>query len=132
MKQPLVNAINVLIIIQKITEFDPECKLIKSYDLYLKQNRQMQLIHQTLYNHILKIEIKSNNKKQAVYFPKHPVLNQLSDETRDRIMLQVGRETQRVKLVDLFDKFKEIFNEIEHNFTISKKEKVLGFWLGAK
>lgn len=54
----------------------------------------MARIHQALYSHILKIELRANRKKQTVYFPKHPVLNQLSGETRDRIMLEVGRETQ--------------------------------------
>lgn len=79
MQQPLVNALNVLIILKKISEYDPECKLMKSYDVYLKQNRQMARIHAALGNYILKIEIKSNNKKQTVYFPKHPVLTHLSD-----------------------------------------------------
>jgi|JI6StandDraft_1071083.scaffolds.fasta_scaffold03590_3 hypothetical protein len=132
MKQSIVNALNVLIIIKKIGEFEKECKLIKSYELYLKQNRQMERIHLALGSYILKIEIKSNNKKQTVYFPKHPILTQLSDETRDRIMMAVRRETHTEKLVSLFEFKEEIFDEIKHNFTISKKDRIFGFRMGTK
>lgn len=55
MSQQMINAINVLIIIKKIREFDNDCKLVRSYELFLKQNRQMERIHDVLNNHILKI-----------------------------------------------------------------------------
>ena len=35
---------------------------------------------------ILKIEIVSTLGKQYIYFPKHPILTKLSDDTRNRIM----------------------------------------------
>ena len=56
---------------------------------------------------MLSIEIKSEDSKdqnlannnerktQTVYFPKHPILTYLSGQTRDNIMMEVGRETQR-------------------------------------
>jgi hypothetical protein len=58
--------------------------------------------------------------KEYLYFPKHPILTKLSDATRNRIMEEVSRSTQREKIKSLL-KFKdEIFTEIGHNYQISK------------
>ena len=76
---------------------------------------------------MLKIEIVSisSKKKQDVYFPKHPILTTLSPTTRDRIMLEVSRSTQREKIKSLLSFKDEIICEINHNFKI-QKEKLLG------
>jgi hypothetical protein len=60
---------------------------------------------QTLRSQMLKIEILSisSKKKQFVYFPNHPILRTLSPTTRDRIMLNVSRSTQREKIRSLFN-----------------------------
>jgi hypothetical protein len=50
---------------------------------------------ESLTEEILKIEIVSTLGKQCLYFPKHPILTKLSDATRDRIMEEVSRSTQR-------------------------------------
>lgn len=47
-------------------------------------------------------------------------------------MLAVRRETHTEKLVSLFEFKEEIFNEIKHNFNISKKDKVFGFRMGTQ
>jgi len=44
---------------------------------------------------IQKIEIVSTLGKQYIYFPEHPILTKLSHPTRNRIMLDVSRSTQR-------------------------------------
>jgi hypothetical protein len=44
--------------------------------------------------------------KQYLYFPKHPILTKLSDATRNRIMEEVSRSTQREKIKSLL-KFRE-------------------------
>lgn len=49
----------------------------------------------------------------------------LSPTTRDRIMLNVSRSTQREKIRSLFNYKDEIIKEIRHNFSI-QKEKLLG------
>lgn len=67
----------------------------------------------------------SGNKKQFVYFPNHPILKTLSPTTRDRIMLNVSRSTQREKIRTLFNYKDEILKEIDHNFII-QKQKLLG------
>ena len=55
---------------------------------------------------ILKIEIVSSLGRQFIYFPDHPILTKLSGPTRNRIMLDVSRSTQREKIKSLL-KFKE-------------------------
>lgn len=117
--QPFVNAINVMVILRKIREWDSNCKLSKAYEESLL-NKEKKELHSTLEQCMLSIEIKSedlssseinNNEKktQTVYFPKHPILTYLSGETRDMIMINVGRETQREKLVTLLDEKGDIF-----------------------
>lgn len=54
--------------------------------------------------------------RQFLYFPKHPILTKLSDATRNRIMLEVSRSTQREKIKSLMSFQEEIFTEIGHNF----------------
>ncbi len=62
--------------------------------------------------HICGIEIVINESKQKVYFPLHPVFEYLSDSTRDKIMTEVKRETQREKLVGILTRKNEVFLEI--------------------
>lgn len=54
---------------------------------------------------IIQIEVNSNNGRefslQNIYFPKHPAFNYLSGTTKDTIMMEVKRETQRDKLISL-------------------------------
>ena len=39
-------------------------------------------------------KLDSEKETQTVYFPKHPILTYLSGESRDRIMMDVRRQTQ--------------------------------------
>ena len=43
---------------------------------------------------------------QFIYFPSHPIFDYLADETRNSIMMEVDRGTQRDKLISLL-KFRE-------------------------
>lgn len=75
----------------------------------------------SLTEEILKIEIVSTLGKQYLYFPKHPILTKLSDATRDRIMQEVSRSTQREKIKSLLQFKNQIFTEINHNFNTQKQ-----------
>ena len=48
----------------------------------------------------------SSRGKQFIYLPRHPILTKLSESTKDRIMTEVSRSTQREKIKSLFS-FKE-------------------------
>ena len=71
---------------------------------------------------ILSIEISTNNGQevglQYVYFPNHPIFNQLSDDTRNDIMFRVKRETQRDKLITLLKLRDEVYEEVDLNFRL--------------
>ena len=54
-----------------------------------------------------------------VFFPAHPVFNYLSGKTRDKIMLNVSRDTQREKLIGLLSNMQTITSEIEYNYTLN-------------
>lgn len=62
---------------------------------------------------ILSIEISCFNGKekgfQFIYFPKHPIFNYLASDTRDSIMMNVKRETQRDKLITLLKHQDEVY-----------------------
>lgn len=42
---------------------------------------------------ILKIEIVYEGKPQTILFPAHSLFTYLSDETKDKIMFNINRET---------------------------------------
>ena len=67
------------------------------------------------------IEIFYEGSYQTLYFPSHPVFKKLSAETRDKIMFEIPRETQREKLVNLLQQQETISNEIEYNFKLSQQ-----------
>jgi inositol 1,4,5-triphosphate receptor type 1/inositol 1,4,5-triphosphate receptor type 3 len=56
-----------------------------------------------------------------VFFPAHPVFRFLSDETRDKIMFNVPRETQRIKLIQLLSEIDAISSEIEYNYKLNQQ-----------
>ncbi len=53
-----VNAINVMVVLRKIREWDPNCKLSKTYEESLL-NKEKKELHSTLESCMLSIEIKS-------------------------------------------------------------------------
>lgn len=71
---------------------------------------------------ILSIEVSAENGKtqsfQFIYFPKHPVFAELSNETRDDIMMIVKRDTQRDKQITLLETYKVVEAEIELNYQL--------------
>ena len=80
----------------------------------------------TLFEGLIRsIEISSDNGKevslQYVYFPNHPIFNQLSSDTRDDIMFRVKRGTQRDKLISLLEMKEEVAKEVNLNFTLQYK-----------
>lgn len=83
-----------------------------------KQGLHLEELLHTLKEEILKIEVISSRGRQFIYFPKHPILTKLSNATRDRIMEEVSRSTQREKIKSLLQFKDEIFAEITHNFEL--------------
>lgn len=67
-------------------------------------------------NLLIQIEINCSSGKQYVYFPFNPVFKFLAKDTKNRIMAEVNRETQRDKLVGLLGYTDEVFGEIEWNY----------------
>jgi hypothetical protein len=72
---------------------------------------------------IIQIEVSSFNGReetfQNLYFPNHPVFSYLAEDTKDSIMLQVSRDTQRDKLISLFGFYENIKEEIEQNYELN-------------
>lgn len=71
-----------------------------------------------LRSNLLCIEILYQDKPQLVYFPHHPVYGYLSDITKDKIMFEINRETQRDKLIGLIKTSQEITSEINYNYDL--------------
>lgn len=69
---------------------------------------------------IRNIEIVYQEKPQLIFFPSHPLFEFLSDQTKDKIMFTIDRETQREKIIGLLDIQKSIFNEIEYNHKLNQ------------
>lgn len=80
---------------------------------------------------IIQIEVSSYNGRettfQNLYFPHHPVFKYLAEDSKDSIMLEVSRDTQRDKLISLFSYYQNIKEEIEQNYELNYlKLKPLG------
>lgn len=81
---------------------------------------------------LLSIEISSFNGQvtsvQNLYFPRHPVFEYLADETRDRVMFEVGRGNRRDKLITLQDHYEEINEEVQWFYDLKYNNfKCLGY-----
>ncbi|CAD8065958.1 unnamed protein product [Paramecium primaurelia] len=105
--------LNVLIIKEKIK--------FQKFDLDENSN-YIKEIMKFLETKILRIEIIYENKPQTILFPSRPLFTFLSDETRDIIMYNVNRETQRDKINGLLEYRKQIYRELQYNYELSKRE----------
>ncbi|CAD8077595.1 unnamed protein product [Paramecium sonneborni] len=105
--------LNVLIIKEKIKfknfQFDESSIYIQDIMKFLETK-------------ILKIEIIYDNKPQTILFPSHPLFTFLSGETRDMIMYNVNRDTQRDKINGLLEYRNQIYQELQYNYELSKRE----------
>ena len=72
---------------------------------------------------LLKIAVSSFNGQkntiQNIYFPENPLFKYLSKETRDKIMMDVTRDTRRDKLISLTKSRSEIYSEISLNYELN-------------
>lgn len=69
---------------------------------------------------MLNIEIFYIDKCQQVFFPAHPLFEYLSDQSKDKLMYTVNRETQREKILGLLAAKQPIFHEIEYNYKLNQ------------
>ncbi|CAD8078308.1 unnamed protein product [Paramecium sonneborni] len=105
--------LNVLIIKEKIKfqnfQLDERSNYIKDIMKFLETK-------------ILRIEIIYENKPQTILYPSRPLFTFLSDETRDIIMYNVNRDTQRDKINGLLEYRNQIYRELQYNYELSKRE----------
>lgn len=73
---------------------------------------------------LLQIEINCKSGMQYVYFPYNPVFKFLAKDTKNRIMFEVNRDTQRDKLVGILGYRDEIFKEVEWNYNKKYNNKL--------
>ena len=69
--------------------------------------------------HIRSIEIVYQGSTQLVLFPFFPVFNFYSGESKDKLMDNVNRDTQREKILGLLEESENIFAELEFYFYLS-------------
>lgn len=128
------DTMNVMIVLEKLEKCDSTGKFTEEKEVCIAEYSKepgnvfrMRELIKKVREQMLKIEIISisSHRRQDVYFPNHPILKTLSPTTRDRIMLEVSRSTQREKIRSLLNFKDEIIVEINHNFKI-QKEKLLG------
>jgi hypothetical protein len=85
-----------------------------------KQYKYFDIFMEEFEGLIRQIEVASFNGReesfQNLYFPNHPVFTYLAEDTKDSIMLEVSRDTQRDKLISLFSYYENIKEEIEQNY----------------
>ncbi|CAD8193240.1 unnamed protein product [Paramecium pentaurelia] len=110
--------LNVFIIKEKIEYVSKDQKWVKHFKQEFESNPTLKDIQTMCLNNLRKIEIFYENEYQMVFFPAHPVFQFLSDETRDKIMFKIPRDTQRKKLISLLEEMEMIFSEISYNFSL--------------
>lgn len=96
----------------------------------LDEDENLVQIVEILQRKIRNIEIVYQEKHQIIFFPSHPyfviiimiirLFDFLSDQTKDKIMFNINRETQREKILGLLEVKKMIFHEIEHNYKLNQ------------
>jgi hypothetical protein len=87
------HVMNIVIIKEKIHSKFPESHWIKQLLQDIESDASVKELFMYCSANIRKIEIFYENTYQTVFFPDHPVFKFLSDETRDKIMDSVPRET---------------------------------------
>lgn len=131
----LLNILDVIMIFKMMEEKVPEGRLVYSYKIFTgkEENSTTSLILAEMRTLLLNIEIKnSEGNLQIVYFPKHPLFDYLSSESRDKIMYEVDRSTQRDKIIGLLGYLGEVSREMDHVYMLQKNysitnEKVVSF-----
>ncbi|KAM3129578.1 hypothetical protein pb186bvf_018329 [Paramecium bursaria] len=117
--QNIQKILNVIIISEKLMSR----KMNSIWQQGLKiSKKEPQTIIELLRKSILKIEIIYQGKRQMVLFSNHPIFNQLSVQTKDKIMYAIKRDTQREKITGLLSFIPTIFNELEYNLQLSEKD----------
>ncbi|EAR82683.2 MIR domain protein (macronuclear) [Tetrahymena thermophila SB210] len=113
----VVEIFNVLIIIKRCQEYDANVK-DRFYTNILKE----QEILECLNSKIATIEIYHQKKFKQIYLPLVPLYNFLSDITKEKIMKNVNRQSQRDKIIDLLSHQSVVFDEMNHNYQLSKNK----------
>jgi inositol 1,4,5-triphosphate receptor type 1/inositol 1,4,5-triphosphate receptor type 3 len=91
---------DVCIIMKKIDRKYPNSKWVKDIQDVFADSQEKPIFEFCMKN-LQNIEIFYEGNDQTLYFPSHPVFQKLSGETRDKIMFEIPRETQREKLINL-------------------------------
>jgi inositol 1,4,5-triphosphate receptor type 1/inositol 1,4,5-triphosphate receptor type 3 len=83
----------VAIIKEKIVNKFPDSKFVRHLIFEVESDEKVREIFTFCQQSLKKIEIFYENDYQMVFYPSHPVFNFLSDETRDKIMFNIPRDT---------------------------------------
>lgn len=116
----LQQIMDVYIIIKKVESKTP-CDWAKQVTQLLERDEDplVRSIYRFFQLNLKQIEIHYEGDMQMVFFPYHPVFKFLSEETKDKIMDTISRDTQREKLIGLQKLFETIKSEIEYNFFLN-------------
>ncbi len=123
----LVNILDVIMIFKMMEEQVPQGRLMYNYRVFTEkeENAGVSLILAEMRTLLLNIEIKnSEGNLQIVYFPKHPLFDYLSAESRDKIMYEVERTTQRDKIIGLLSYLDEVSREMDHIYMLQKNYNI--------
>ncbi|KAL4426931.1 hypothetical protein ABPG74_012931 [Tetrahymena malaccensis] len=113
----VVEIFNVLIIIKRCQEYDVNVK-DRFYTNILKEQEILEYLN----SKIATIEIYHQKKFKQIYLPLVPLYNFLSDITKEKIMKNVNRQSQRDKIIDLLSHQSVVFDEMNHNYQLSKNK----------
>ncbi|KAL4465345.1 hypothetical protein ABPG72_016746, partial [Tetrahymena utriculariae] len=115
--QHVEEIFNVLIIIKRCQEYDANVK-----DRFFCNMLKEQEILEHLNSKIATIEIYHQKKFKQIYLPLVPLYTFLSDITKEKIMKNVNRQSQRDKIIDLLSHQSVVFDEMNHNYQLSKNK----------
>ncbi|EGR34738.1 hypothetical protein IMG5_002710 [Ichthyophthirius multifiliis] len=116
--QHITEILNNLTIIKRFSEYDIQINQIFHQKLSSSYSEMIFYLEKK----IVSIEIQYQKELKQLYFPFIPLFNFVSDDTKDKIMKNVNRESQREKITDLLQYKNVVFDEIEHNFSLNQNK----------
>ncbi|CAD8049274.1 unnamed protein product [Paramecium sonneborni] len=114
----MLRILNVCIIEQKMASYQ-QSRWIQQFHEQLSVNPTIKDIYDNLIVLIHHIEIVYEGKSMTVFFPYHQLFNLLSEQSKQDLLFQINRETQRDKLLGLLSATNILFYELEHNYKLN-------------
>ena len=107
---------------EKVPE-DPDAPEGERKQKIEKKTEKKMKKYQCMYSHLetllISIEVADQKgKNQTVFFPKFPVFDSLAGNLRDKIMLDVCRDSHREKIVSLLSYTDGIKEKMEYSYNL--------------